>query len=175
MMMDDCPCPGQAGQTMAEFAIVSIFLVLLLFGILDFGVFFGGKITATNAARSAARYAATHPTAWSNSPNPPSDTIQGKLLTASVPARIVNDDTHITISYIVPGVGPGTTCGSYSAAQNAFVPASGYTQATCVVAGNLISVKVRYTYTFAIPFMALAGANQNPITIDGTAAELEER
>lgn len=174
-MISDRSRWGQTGQTTVEFALVSIFLVLLLFGILDFGVFFAGKITATNASRSAARYAATHPTAWSNSPSPPSNTIQGKLLSAAVPARIVNDDAHITVSYIVPGVGAGTTCGSYSAAQNGFVPASGYTQATCVVAGNLISVRARYTYTFAVPFMALAGANQNPVTIDGTAAELEER
>ena len=165
----------QVGQATVEFALVAIFLVLLLFAILDFGVFFAGRITATNATRSAARYAATHPTAWSNAANPPANTIQGKLITAAVPAKVVNDDAHVTISYIVPGPGPGTTCGSYKAATNSFVATTGYSQSSCVVAGNLIRVRAKYVYTFVTPLMTLIGASQNAMTIDGSAAELEER
>src|SRR5947209_18689168 len=129
---------GERGQTTVEFALVAIVLFVMLFAIFDFGIFFAGRITATNAARSAARYAATHPTAWSNASSPPSNTIQGRLVSGAVPAAIANDDSHVTISYIVPGPGAGTTCGQYSAASNTFVAASGYTQATCVVAGSLI-------------------------------------
>jgi Flp pilus assembly protein TadG len=158
-----------------EFALVAIFLLTLLFAIIDFGVFFAGRIAATNAARSAARYAATHPTAWSNSASPPSNSIQGKLVAAAVPARIANDDAHVTVSYVVPGVGGGTTCGQYSAASNGFVAASGYSQSTCVVAGSLIRVRAVYDYTFATPITGLVGVSQNFLTVDGEAAELEER
>ena len=164
----------QGGQATVEFALVAIFLLVLLFAILDFGIFIAGRIAATNAARSAARYAATHPTAWSNASNPSADSIQGKLVSASVPARIVNDDAHVTISYVVPGVGAGVTCGHYSADGNRFVAASGYSQSTCVVPGNLIRVRAVYNYTFATPIAGLVGLSQNVLTEDGEAAELEE-
>ena len=60
----------QRAQATVEFALVAIILFVMLFAIFDFGLFFAGRITATNAARSAARYAATHPTAWSNASSP---------------------------------------------------------------------------------------------------------
>lgn len=165
----------QSGQATVEFALVVIALFVMLFAIFDFGLFFAGRITATNAARSAARYGATHPTAWSNSSAPPANTIQGRLVSGSVPAAVVNDDGHVTISYIVPGVGAGTTCGQYSAASNSFVAATGYTQATCVIPGSLIQVHVRYVYTLASPALSALGLNPGSLTVDATAAELEER
>jgi Flp pilus assembly protein TadG len=165
----------QRGQSTVEFALVAIVLFVMLFAIFDFGVFFAGRITATNAARSAARYAATHPTAWSNASSPPSNSIQGRLVSGAVPAAISNDDSHVTISYIVPGVGAGTTCGHYSASTNSFVAATGYTQATCVIPGSLIQVHVRYIYTLASPALSALGLNPNSLTVDGSAAELEEQ
>jgi len=166
---------GQRGQSTVEFALVVIVLFVMLFAVFDFGVFFAGRITATNAARSAARYAATHPTAWSNASSPPSNSIQGRLISGAVPAAISNDDSHVTISYIVPGGGAGTTCGHYSASTNSFVPATGYTQATCVVPGSLIQVHVHYIYTLAGPALSALGLSTNSLTVDGSAAELEER
>ena len=165
----------QRGQATFEFALVAIILFVMLFAIFDFGVFFAGRITATNAARSAARYAATHPTAWSNAGSPPSNTIQGRLVSGAVPAAISNDDSHVTISYILPGVGAGTTCGQYSANSNSFVAATGYTQASCVVPGSLIQVHVRYIYTLASPALSALGLSPTSLTVDGVAAELEER
>ena len=164
----------QGGQTTVEFALVVVVLFVMIFGIFDFGVFFAGRITATNAARSAARYAATHPTAWSNASSPPYNTIEGRLVSAAVPAAVINDDSHVIISYIVPGTGAGTTCGRYSAATNSFVAAAGYSQSTCVVPGSLIQVEVRYVYTLATPALKAIGLNPGSITVDVTAAELEE-
>jgi Flp pilus assembly protein TadG len=169
------PATVQRGQSTVEFALVAIVLFVMLFAIFDFGVFFAGRITATNAARSAARYAATHPTAWSNASSPPSNSIQGRLVSGAVPAAISNDDSHVTISYIVPGVGAGTTCGHYSASTNSFVAATGYTQATCVIPGSLIQVHVHYIYTLASPALSALGLNPNSLTVDGSAAELEEQ
>jgi len=164
----------QRGQTTVEFALVVIVLFVMIFAIFDFGLFFAGRITATNAARSAARYAATHPTAWSNASSPPYNSIEGRLIEAAVPAAVVNDDSHITISYIVPGTGSGTTCGHYSAASNSFVAATGYTQSTCVVPGSLIQVKVSYVYTLATPVLKALGLSASAITVNVSAAELEE-
>lgn len=49
---------NETGQTMTEFAIVLPILVVLLFGIIQFGILFNNYITLTDAARAGAREAA---------------------------------------------------------------------------------------------------------------------
>ena len=46
----------QKGATTLEFAIVSILFILLVFGIIDFGLLFYNQQVITNAAREGARY-----------------------------------------------------------------------------------------------------------------------
>jgi Flp pilus assembly protein TadG len=48
----------QQGQTMTEFALVLPLLVLLLFGVIQFGIAFNNYITLTDAVRAGARKAA---------------------------------------------------------------------------------------------------------------------
>jgi Flp pilus assembly protein TadG len=47
------------GQALVEFALILTPLVIILFGIIQFGFLFGGQMGLVNAAREAARYAAT--------------------------------------------------------------------------------------------------------------------
>jgi Flp pilus assembly protein TadG len=47
------------GQTLAEFALTLPILLLLLFGIIEFGRLFQSWVTIQNASRAAARYAVT--------------------------------------------------------------------------------------------------------------------
>jgi hypothetical protein len=49
---------SERGQTMTEFALVLPLLVVLLFGIIQFGVTFNNYITLTDAVRAGARKAA---------------------------------------------------------------------------------------------------------------------
>jgi Flp pilus assembly protein TadG len=49
---------SERGQTMTEFAIVLPILVVLLFGIIQFGIAFNNYVTLTDAARAGARKAA---------------------------------------------------------------------------------------------------------------------
>lgn len=51
--------PPNKGQTLAEFAITLPILLLLLFGIVEFGRIFQSWVTLQNAARTAVRYAST--------------------------------------------------------------------------------------------------------------------
>lgn len=51
---------SEKGQAMVEFALILPILILLLCGIIDFGWLYSNKISATNAAREAARYSAIH-------------------------------------------------------------------------------------------------------------------
>jgi Flp pilus assembly protein TadG len=161
----------QAGQSMVEFALVSMVLLVVVLGIFDFSYLFAGRIEAYQAARVAARFAATHPTAWSASATPDRTTIEGNLTVTAVPARVINDDTHITISYWLPGSGAATQCGAYSASSAAFVPVSGYTQATCLLPGTTIRVHASYDYTFITPMLRTTFSS---VTVVVDASALEE-
>jgi Flp pilus assembly protein TadG len=46
---------NEQGQTMTEFAVVLPILVVLLFGIIQFGIAFNNYVTLTDAARAGAR------------------------------------------------------------------------------------------------------------------------
>jgi Flp pilus assembly protein TadG len=46
---------NERGQTMTEFAFVLPFLIVLLFGIIQFGIIFNNYVTLTDAARAASR------------------------------------------------------------------------------------------------------------------------
>ena len=48
----------ERGQTMTEFAIVLPILIVLLFGIVQFGILFNNYVTLTDAVRAGARAAA---------------------------------------------------------------------------------------------------------------------
>ena len=48
---------SERGQTMTEFAIILPVLVVLLFGIIQFGIAFNNYVTITDAARAGARKA----------------------------------------------------------------------------------------------------------------------
>jgi Flp pilus assembly protein TadG len=57
------------GQSLVEFALSApVVLLMVLFGV-DFGRVFLGWVTLTNAARTAANFAAINPTAWGALPN----------------------------------------------------------------------------------------------------------
>jgi Flp pilus assembly protein TadG len=49
------PMKSERGQTMTEFALVLPLLVLLLFGVIQFGIAFNNYITLTDAVRAGAR------------------------------------------------------------------------------------------------------------------------
>jgi len=54
------PNGSSRGQTLVEFAIVFPFIVIFLFGIIDFGLMLNRRITLEHAVREGARYAAVH-------------------------------------------------------------------------------------------------------------------
>lgn len=49
---------SESGQSLVEFALIVPILIILLFGIIEFGWLFNGQITVTSAAREGARTAA---------------------------------------------------------------------------------------------------------------------
>ena len=55
------PQDASRGQALVEFAIVLPLLVLIVLGIMQFGLLFWGQITLTQVARDTGRWAATQP------------------------------------------------------------------------------------------------------------------
>ncbi len=53
--------PAQRGQSLVEFALTLPLLLLILVGVLDLAQAYRGYVALTNAAREAARFAASHP------------------------------------------------------------------------------------------------------------------
>ena len=161
----------QRAQALVEFALVSMLLIVVVAGIMDFSYLFFGRSAAYQATRVAARFAATHPSAWSSAASPDRTSIEGQLVLTGIPARIANDDQHITISYLFPGAGAPTLCGQWSAMQNQFVAQPGQSQASCLVPGNLIQVQATYSYLFITPMLR---QSRGSVTIATQAAMLEE-
>jgi Flp pilus assembly protein TadG len=52
---------GEQGQGLVEFALVALFLLLVMFAIIDFARVFFGYATMANGVREGARYAVVHP------------------------------------------------------------------------------------------------------------------
>jgi len=52
---------GEEGQALLEFALVATFLLLVLFGIVDFARLFFAYATMSNGTREGARYGIVHP------------------------------------------------------------------------------------------------------------------
>ena len=52
---------GEEGQALLEFAFVAVFLVLVIFAVMDFARLFFAYATRANGAREGARYGIVHP------------------------------------------------------------------------------------------------------------------
>lgn len=133
----------ETGQATLEFALVSVVLVLLLAGAIEFGQLYAAKLDYAGAARAGARWAATHPNSWTAAASPASNTIEGHVLGAGgASAALPNQDANLLIEYFAYSGGTVTACGHYSVASAGFVGQNGYSQSTCLVPGSLIRVTV---------------------------------
>jgi len=155
-----CRRGGRRGQSLAEFALVSMLLVLLLGGVVEFGFLFDHKLELSNAARAGARWGAFHSSSWSAAATPGSDTIEGQVQGAGGTSGLANDDSHVLIEYLTVSGGSLVQCGHYSAGSGAFVAQSGYTQSSCVTSGNLVRVTLTKSYPLVTGILgSLAGAS----------------
>jgi Flp pilus assembly protein TadG len=112
------------GQALVEFALVIPLFLLLVAGMIDFGLGLNTSITVTNAAREGARLGAVNP------------------ITASIAAKVTSMTSGLaggpttTITCTKPG---GTTCTLDT------------TPATMAVAGDTVIVTVAYDYHMIWP------------------------
>lgn len=143
----------QKGAAIVEFAIVLPLLLMLVFGIIEFGIMLYDKAEVTNASREGARTGIVY--------DYPNRVAVSKITTVVqnyLSGHMITFGTQPTISPIVKS---GTT----DASGNCTPSANGI----CVNAGDCLSVTVNYPYTFlALPNFVTSLVGQNPLTLSAT-------
>jgi Flp pilus assembly protein TadG len=112
-----------SGQALVEFALVAPLFFLLIFGVIQFGVLFGGQIGLGNAAREVARYASTVP--------------------ANASAATVSAQANAVMQRSIPGYnGTGVTTVTYCYYPNPTSP---------VTYSQKVIVTITYAHTLFVP------------------------
>jgi Flp pilus assembly protein TadG len=118
---------SEAGQALVEFALVAPLFFLLIFGVIQFGILFGGQIGLGNAAREVARYASTVP--------------------ANASSATVAAQATAAMQRSIPGYnGTGVTSVSYCYYPNPTTP---------VTYSQKVTVSITYAHTLFIPLVGV--------------------
>ena len=137
-----------SGQALVEFALVLLPLTLVLFGIIQFGFLFGGQTGLVNAAREAARYAATLQAADATTTTADAAKTLTELTTKILPRSVPG---YLSSNLVTTG--PGSTAVCYFGYPNAD--------------GTTYSVRVRVQVAYRHPlYVPIVGTIVD--TIDGT-------
>ena len=163
------PAHGDRGQAMVEFVAVLLPLLLIVVGIIQFGLLFGANVTLTNAAREGARagtiylYDRTHTKSWNDGQR------CGAALTAATQAfgLLTNASPYFSVTTssgaCTTNTGETQANGDLTVAYCASMatstspcPDSGDATTTCVPAtrsGCLMQVTLTYRSDIVVPFI----------------------
>jgi Flp pilus assembly protein TadG len=120
---------GESGQSLVEFAISAVTVLVLVFAVIDFSYLFLVKLTLQNAARQAGRYAIT------GQSMPGQSRYNSILLTAENTSMGIASNSNITIC------GGATGCGSGGGPS------------------DTVTITITYPYRFITPLLPSAFKN----------------
>jgi Flp pilus assembly protein TadG len=155
---------GRRGQALVEFAIATLVLLMLIFGVIEIARIFLVYTTITDAARQGVRYAITHgtPPAGPTTPGTATNTDVSNMQTA-VQTVVKSFLAPGTVNINAVGLTINTTFPNISCAGG--TPSSACSGTT---PGNLVQVTVSYPYDLLISYfpinVTLAGTSQGVIT-----------
>jgi Flp pilus assembly protein TadG len=144
---------GEAGQALLEFAVVVPIFLILIFGIVDFGMGFKAYIAVTNATREGARFGAV---GWPAGAYPSDCNSSG------------DDDLTVV----------ARTCSSLAAnvssVENVSVTYEERNAVTGIQTGDSVVVTMTYRYNFMTPLGAMlstftGGHIPDTVTMESTA------
>ena len=148
-------CRNGRGVTIVEFAMVFPLLLLLIFGVMDFGFYYFVQHSLQFATREGVRLALVGGTINDGSGNPMSreasiiQTIRSKASVAVKPAEVSVSIYPVDATFADPS--------NWQTTQNAGLP------------GSYMRVKTRYTYRFITPLVgALVSGNSKMIEVQAT-------
>jgi Flp pilus assembly protein TadG len=122
---------NERGTNLVEYAIVLTLLLMVLFGLIDFGRALYAYHFVSNAAREGTRYAMVRGSTCTPGCTATSSDIQSYL--KNVPTGI--DPTQLTVTPTWPGTNPTCTGGNPKAP------------------GCVVEVQVSYNFNFMLPFL----------------------
>jgi Flp pilus assembly protein TadG len=121
---------GQRGAAIVEFAVVLPIMLMLVFGIIDFGVVLHNRGLVGNGAREGARVGAVNPSV-------------AAITTAARNASNISPATDVTVT---------ATCAKPGGGACTFNNTNGTDE---IDAGDTVVVNVRYTYNFITPIATM--------------------
>jgi Flp pilus assembly protein TadG len=147
---------GDRGAVAVEFGLLAPFLILLVFGLMDFGWMFSRDMVVQNVARDAVRVASLE-----GSYTQVSDTIQTELASYGIASS--------QVSYsITCRNASGTSCANNASSYN-----------SVATSGSSVKVRIEYTHDLMTPVGAICGlfgggCADNRIVIAKTAEMVRE-
>jgi len=146
---------GRRGQSLVEFAMSAVIVLLLLFGVVEVSRIMLVYTTVADAARIGARYAITHGT----TPNDTATNADVSSMQSSVQTAVKSFLGPGTVNVNAPGLTITTAFPSVACSGSA-------STSTCTgtTPGNLVQVTVSYPYDLLIPYLPIS------VTIGSTSA-----
>ena len=140
--------PRERGASAVEFALVLPILLLVVFGIISYGIVFAAQISLNAAARDAARAGVVQPP--SNSPKS----------CGTIAAQARNSSTTVGVTPTQVGVdvqGPTVSC---SIARGSTTVAGSSTQPPCAAgpSGSQLTVTLKYLPPTLVPMVPVPGS-----------------
>jgi Flp pilus assembly protein TadG len=139
---------GENGSNLIEYALVFMFLMSMLLGIVDFSRALYTYHFLSNAAREATRWAAVRGNTCTND--------------GSCTAAATEDDIEAYVKNITPpGLNPNPPDLTTTAC---WLPLGSTTCGTCNAPGCTVQVQVKYNFTFVVPFI-----RTTPLTLSSSS------
>lgn len=126
---------NQLGSSMVEFAILVPVLMLIVFGVINFGIQFYDQAMVTNAAREGARWGSIHTTLNTANPLISTTCARNALSVTYPPASACDAAANYLSSFLISFGAPTIVINSFSSD-----PTGG-------TSGSLITTTVTYSYT----------------------------
>lgn len=150
---------SQDGAAAVEMALLLPVLVVLVYGVIEFGVVFAQDLGMGNGAREGARYAASTPTAACNDGS--STDIVRRTRTAS--GTVLLDTSDVTVEVYV---GPDEATATIPGTEICFETTP---EASAVCAGSDPGDSVYVLTTYQHPLFIPFGPNRPSFTLEGRA------
>lgn len=152
------PVEPDGGAAAVEFAIVSLLLFLLLFGIIEFGAYFAQNLALSNGARQGARYGVvpnTDPTTG-NSASPTCADITSEAQGASGTIAVTPSQVQVQVVVDDPSAGSSTQC-PYSTTGSSTVPCANTSPGTTLTVTTKAVVPVLVPLIFSGSTLTVQG------------------
>lgn len=153
----------QRGQALVEFALVLPIFLLIMFGLIDMGRAIYANHTVTQAAREAARLAATqaHWVGKTTTDDATCNAPAGPVCPADVATLKSNVDAAANRMAVGLGALASSQVHMQCNAAGSTAPTGAWTGSTCTnnASGNQVSVRVAYTFRMITPVIGQIANN----------------